>query len=387
MKFLRQLGFLFILSGLFSSLSAQRILISEPDRDDSRRMNFEIIGKMGNHYLIYKNIRNDNFICLYDNEMKLVEKVKHEYMPDERLINVDFFPYPDFIYMIYQYQKRNIVHCAVVKLDGMGKKMNDPVELDTTLIGGSANNKIYTALSSDDKSKIILFKINSKNRERFLITTKLFNDKLELLKKTILTMPMEERNDHLGEFSVDNEGNLAFSKYYRTSNESISKAYMILKRAMQDTLDYYPLDLDKMFLDELRVKVDNTNQRFLLSAFFYNQKRGNIDGLYFLALNRNSWKPEMERLSSSARTCDMRQEGNQALRRRSMIILSGILLSKGMEVSWWMPKLTIQDRVTPHLTGGIISMAHHSLIHMTIISILPTIHHGGGGVIPAATSR
>ena len=295
MKFLRQLGFLFILSGLFSSLSAQRILISEPDRDDSRRMNFEIIGKMGNHYLIYKNIRNDNFICLYDNEMKLVEKVKHEYMPDERLINVDFFPYPDFIYMIYQYQKRNIVHCAVVKLDGMGKKMNDPVELDTTLIGGSANNKIYTALSSDDKSKIILFKINSKNRERFLITTKLFNDKLELLKKTILTMPMEERNDHLGEFSVDNEGNLAFSKYYRTSNESISKAYMILKRAMQDTLDYYPLDLDKMFLDELRVKVDNTNQRFLLSAFFYNQKRGNIDGLYFLALNRNSWKPEMEK--------------------------------------------------------------------------------------------
>ena len=37
-------------------------------------------------------------------------------------------------------------------------------------------------------------------------------------------MPMDERNDHLGEFAVDNEGNLVFSKFYRTSNESISRA-------------------------------------------------------------------------------------------------------------------------------------------------------------------
>src|SRR4030095_5677710 len=151
-----------------------------------------IIGKMGNHFLIYKNIRSDNFICLYDNEMKLVKKVKHEYLPDERMINVDFFPYPDFIYMIYQYQKRNIVHCAAVKLDGMGQKISDPVELDTAAIGGSANNKIYTTLSSEDKKKIIIFKINSKNKEKFFITTKLFNANLELQKKSILTMHMDD---------------------------------------------------------------------------------------------------------------------------------------------------------------------------------------------------
>ena len=186
MKSMCRLALLVFLTALFNSLNAQRILISEPDRDDSRRMNFEVIGKMGNNYLIYKNIRSDNFICVYDNEMKLVEKTKHEYLPDERMINVDFFPYQDFIYMIYQYQKRNIVHCAVVKLDGMGKKISDPLELDTSAIGGSANNKIYTTLSSEDKQKIIIFKINSKNRDRFVITTKLYNDKLDLLRKDIL---------------------------------------------------------------------------------------------------------------------------------------------------------------------------------------------------------
>lgn len=306
MKSLWRLVFFFFVLVLFTSVNAQRILVSEPDRDDSRRMNFEIIGKMGNHYLIYKSIRSDNFICLYDNEMKLVKKVKHEYLPDDRMINVDFFPYPDFIYMIYQYQRRNVVHCAAVKLDGMGQKISDPVELDTAAIGGSANNKIYTTLSSEDKQKIIIFKINSKNRDKFIITTKLYNNNLELQKRTILPMLMEERNDHLGEFAVDNEGNLVFSKFYRTSNESISKAFMVIKRATQDSFSYYTLDLEKKYLDELRIKVDNTNQRYLLSAFYYNQKRGNIEGLYFLAMNKNSWQPELEK--SFVFTEDLRQE-------------------------------------------------------------------------------
>src|SRR6185503_10167261 len=301
-----RLTFFLFLMGLLTSVNAQRIVISEYDKEDSRRMDFEIIEKMGNNYLIYKNIRNESFICLYDNEMKLIKKVKHEYLPDDKMINVDFFTYPDFIYMIYQYQRRNIVHCAAVKLDGMGVKISDPVELDTASIGGSANNKIYTTLSSEDKQKIIIFKINSKNRDRFVITTKLFNSNLELQKRTQLNMSMEERNDHLGEFAVDNEGNMVFSKFYRTSNESISKAFMVIKRAMLDSFTYYPLNLEKMYLDELRIKVDNTNQRYLLSAFYYNQKRGNIEGLYFLAMNKNSWQPEMEK--SFVFNEDLRQE-------------------------------------------------------------------------------
>ncbi len=266
----------------------QRIVYSEPEKDDSRRMNFEIIGRMGNNYLVYKNTRGDNFICVYDTDMKLVEKVKHEYMPDERLINVDFYPYSDFIYMIYQYQKKNIVYCNAVKLDGLGKKISEPVELDTSLISGMNSNKIYTSLSSEDRQKIIIFKINSKNRQRYIITTKLYNDKLELLKRTALSMSMEERNDYLGEFVIDNEGNLVFSKYYRTSNENISKAYMVVKKAMEDSFSYSEIQLDKNYLDEIRIKADNHNGRYFLNAFYYKLKRGPIDGLYFRVMDKNS---------------------------------------------------------------------------------------------------
>ena len=287
--------FLIVLLAVFDAAYAQKIVYSESDKDDNRKMNFEIIGKMGNNFLIYKSIRNENFISVYDNNMKQIEKVKHEYLPEERMINVDFFPYQDFFYMIYQYQKRNVVYCAYLKMDGMGKKISEPMELDTTTIGGFTNNKIYTVIASEDKQKIIVFKINSRDRNKFIITTKLLNDKLQLLHKSILTMPMDERNDNLGEFVLDNEGNLVFSKFYRHGNENISKAFIVVKKATNDAFDFYNINLEKIYLDELRVKVDNYNHRYLFTSFYYNQRRGSIEGLYFQAFNSINSKAEFEK--------------------------------------------------------------------------------------------
>jgi hypothetical protein len=292
-------GFLAILilmaSTVSTNLIAQRVLISEPDKEDSRKMNFEIIGKIGENLLVFKNIRSDNFICIYDNNMKQIGKVQHTFLEDERLINVNFFAYPNFFYVIYEFQKRNIVYCKAVKLDAMGKRLTDPIDVDTTNIGGSGNNKIYTIITSEDKQKIMIFKINSRNRTKFLLTTILFNDKLELLKKTVMNMAMDEFDAHLGEFSVDNDGNLIFAKFYQSNNESISEAYLVVKKANENSFTDYKLNLDKIYLDELRLKVDNNNHRYLLNAFYYKQKRGNIEGLYTLALNKSTWLPDFEK--------------------------------------------------------------------------------------------
>src|SRR5690606_11963121 len=117
------------------SAGAQRLIYSEPDRDDTRRLNFEIIGKINGNFLIYKSIRNKNWISILDNEMKQVSKVDQDYLPDnDRVINVDFFPYNDFAYMIYQYRKKNIIYCVAAKINGDGQKVGELVELDTTQV-------------------------------------------------------------------------------------------------------------------------------------------------------------------------------------------------------------------------------------------------------------
>ena len=54
------------------------MVYSEPEKDDTRRLNFDIVGKINGNFLIYKNIRNKNWIALLDNDMKQVGSVEQD---------------------------------------------------------------------------------------------------------------------------------------------------------------------------------------------------------------------------------------------------------------------------------------------------------------------
>ena len=266
---------------------APRILYSEPEREDSRRTEFEVIGKVGGNFLVYKNNRNDHDVSVYDSELKLKERVKMD--ANDRWINVDFISYPDYFYMIYQYQRRNILHCAAVKIDGNGKMLNKPVDLDTTQIGFAANNKIYTTIFSEDKKQIMIFKINNRNQRNFYFTTLLYNDLLELQGRNRLSIPMEEKNDYFTDFLLSNEGDLVFCKFRRSSNSDlISKVMMVIKSPQAIEFSVKDVETRNFILDELKLKVDNSNKRILLNALYYKQRRGNIEGLFSLLWDKNN---------------------------------------------------------------------------------------------------
>jgi hypothetical protein len=275
-------------------VSAQKIIYSEPDRDDNRRMNFEVVGKIDGNFLIYKFYRNKSWVTLLDNDMKEVSKVTQDYMPEDRLINVDFFPYSEFFYAIYQYQKRNVVYCEAVKINGQGKKISDIITLDTTHIGFAANNRIYSVITSEDKSKLMVFKINSRNKQKYLVTTNLFDENLHLQKRSSIVMPMEERNEYLDEFYVDNDGDFVFTKFYRGNNDAISNASLVIKYAQADSFFVNNLNIDKKFLDELHIKIDNYNKHYFLTSFYYKERRSNIEGFYFYVWDKAAGKPLME---------------------------------------------------------------------------------------------
>ncbi|PWT87461.1 MAG: hypothetical protein C5B54_12335 [Acidobacteria bacterium] len=275
-------------------VTAQKIVYSEPDKEDNRRMNFEIIGKIHSNFLIYKNNRNKSWVSVFDNDMKEITKVYADYLPEDRLINIDFFPYNDFFYAIYQYQRKSTVYCSAVKMDGNCKRVSSVIELDTTHLGFSANNRIYSVLTSEDKSKLLVFKINSKNKEKYAIETNLYDDSLRLLKRSSLMMPMDERNDYLDEFNVDNDGDFVFTKFYRPNSDIVSRASLVVKYAQADSFQMNELKLDKRLLDELHIKVDNFNKRYFLTSFYYPERRGNIEGFYFYVWSKEMGKPEME---------------------------------------------------------------------------------------------
>jgi hypothetical protein len=277
-----------------ATMLGQKIVYSEPEREDNRRTNFEIIGKVGANILVFKGNRSDNAISVYNNDMKLVERVKLGYM-DDRWINVDFIPYVNHTWMIYQFQRKGVVYCMGVKLDGNAKQLTDPIELDTTRIGWAANNKIYTTVFSDDKQKIMVFKVNNRNPKVFLFTTMLFDVDMKLQQKHRLNIDMEERNDYFTDFLLDNDGDLVFGKYIRKGgSDYITNLQLILKKAASENFSIFDMKTGDRVLDEIKIKVDNTNKRYLFTAFYYKQRRGNVEGLYTVVWDKVGDKIQRE---------------------------------------------------------------------------------------------
>jgi len=275
----------FILAFLFSIClagHAQTITYSEPDKDDARAMNFEILGRMNGKVLVYKNYRDQHFIAVFDNDMKQVDRVKLDFLSGNKILNTEFIQYPDYIYMIYQFQRKNLLYCMAVKLGGDGKKAADPILVDTTEIGYASNSGIYTIINSEDKQKIMVFKINSKSDKAHILTTSLFDKDLGLIKKTRLAIAMPQRNDFLTEFTLDNDGDLACVRVSGTSsNDNINKVSLIVKRAMSESYATADLKFTNVYLDDVRIKVDNVNKHYLITSFVSKQRRGNIEGLYY----------------------------------------------------------------------------------------------------------
>ncbi len=167
--------------------------------------------------------------------------------------------------------------------------LTDPIELDTTRIGWSASNKIYTTVFSDDKQKIMVFKINSRNPNNFLFTTLLFNNDLKLHQKHRMSLAMEERNDYFTDFLVDNDGDMVFGKFIRKNgSDNISDVRLIRKRQRRKSSSITDLKTGERVLDEVKIKIDNTNRRYLFTALYYKQKRGNVEGLYTVIWDKAS---------------------------------------------------------------------------------------------------
>jgi hypothetical protein len=276
---------LFILSLLLILLTydakCQLINYSETDNDDVRDLTYEIIGKLKGNIHIYKNNRDIRSITLYDAQMKQVTKEKLDFLP-EKIINENFLLFPDSYFMFYEYKKKGIVYCMSVKFDDMGKKIGEPVQLDTTKVSFNSSDKIYTIINSEDKQKIMVVKISKPDEEKedHVITT-LYDKELQLIKRSMMILPMKERNAALSEFQVDNDGDLAFIKSNGSGqSEIINSVKLITKPALDDTININEVNLNGIYLDDVRLKVDNYNKHYLITTLFAKQRGGNVDGFF-----------------------------------------------------------------------------------------------------------
>lgn len=270
------LGLILVANSLFS----QRVIYSEPDRNDLRQTDFEIIGKVGGNLLVYKNYRESHDMSVYNDNMEQIKRVRYDFMPD-RVLHADFIAYPDYAYMFYQYQRRNVMYCMGVKIDGNGQKVGEPVTIDTTEINFWSNSKIYSIINSEDKQHIAVVKINSKNEKSHLVTTAELDKNLQLQQKSYINVPMPDKQDFLSEFQLDNDGNMVFARAVQGQmNDNIQQLYVLTKPRLSGDITETNIPLNDVFLDDVRIKVDNFNKHYIITSFFSKSRHGNIEGLY-----------------------------------------------------------------------------------------------------------
>ena len=287
---MKKLLFLLLISISLSS-TAQQIVYSLPDNVDVRNAEYRVVGKINDNIIIYKKYRNEHYFFVYDNSMKLLDKVPLQSL-NNKIYNADFVAYAGYFYMIYQYQDKEAFYCKAIKFGADGKMIEEPATLDSTHLNYNSNDKIYTTLNSEDKSKIAVFKISARNDNAQSVTLVLFDKNLQLIRKTKSVIPMTDKNDFLTEFQLGNNGNLAFVKAAGSNNnDNITKLILCIKPATTDSLIVYNTKIVNIYLDDIRLKVDNRNKHYVITSFYSMQRRSNIQGVYVFFWDENSSQP------------------------------------------------------------------------------------------------
>lgn len=284
-KYMKVLAFFLGFSFLLVAAQAQTIAYSEILKKDSKSMDFEILGNVQGNTLIYKIIDDNHRLTIYDNSMKLLNDVKLDFISD-RTFNIEFVVYPQFVYAVYQLQKGGNVYSKMAKIDGQGNLIGEVRNLDTARVGFFSPNKVYFLNVSDNKERILLYKLQTRNDELQLAAS-VYNGDFQKVDSVILKIENANRKEVFSDLKVANDGNIYFVKQHRRGfSDYMNKSELYIKEVGIEGFSIKPVAEEKYFLDEMEVKIDNQNKIVFANCFTYNSNVGNASGILTVAFNK-----------------------------------------------------------------------------------------------------
>ncbi len=317
--------FLLIQVLFFSNSFCQKVIYTEPQKKDNASMKFEILGKFSSGLLVYKNVSRQHSIAVYDKEMQLLSENNLDFIPD-KIIDIDFVCYPDHLFIIYQYQKNNIVFCSAVDVADNGNVISGPFMLESTSISFLTNNKIYSTAYSEDKTKILLYKRYIKNDKLDFLAV-VFDAKFNPVDSLSKILSINQRKEMYSDLSVDNEGNFIFAQTIRKNASSPATAMKVfIHQLHNDSLQAINVPLDEKAANLPLIKIDNRNKKYLLNTFYYSDNERNIEGLLSISIGVNDLNKFQT--SFNAFSSERKSTGNNFNATYDNLIPKNIILRK-----------------------------------------------------------
>lgn len=271
---------------IYCECTAQKITYGVRHNESARETNFEILGKVGPNYIVFKNIAWRNIIQVFDKDMKELSNERLNYIP-EKILNADFVTYANNFLMVYQYKSDGIVFCDAVKLNAQGEKISDIVRMDSTRVGVRSGSGVYNTTHSEDKQRLLIYKLQSKEKELMLVT-KQYNPSLTLLDSTRSIIGFDSRREALSPLQIANDGSIFFTREIKkNTRENVSQLEVVTNVLNSNSFRVTPIDLQNKFIDDIQIKVDNLNNNYILNSFYFEDKRGGgIEGLFSVVVNK-----------------------------------------------------------------------------------------------------
>lgn len=265
---------------------SQRVTYSDIISEDRKDPSYEVIGKIKNSIFVLKSAGWKNEALVFDDSMHLRKNIFFDFLPN-RTLNVTGILMNNFFYLIYEYQKKNVMYCVCAKYNEMGEQVGAPVTIDTTDLSGLGDEKMYSVIQSENKQLCMIFKIQ-KNKSSLDFGTMLFNNNFSLLKRSYWSLEYNSRNDYYDNFQLDNNGHFVFCgirNEFRRSSANV--VFLIQKKAMEDAWQSRKVSIRDGYVDNPMLKVDNYNKKYLINAFCTSRKEGDVDGLFISSFSEN----------------------------------------------------------------------------------------------------
>lgn len=279
--------------------TGQTLIHSKPEVKDFDRFRFHIITRNDNRLVVYKAVYFnttantgplllhsapggsiiESDICVYDSLMEQVSETRLA-LPKE-ISGTDFIVYDDFFYLFYQYLRGHNVYCMAAKVDFNGRQLGPPVCLDSTHnVDFNYQSQIYAVINSEDRQRIMVFKLNGGPTTGTILSTALFDSQLHELHRTNHGINLKG-GEYLSEFHLDNKGNLLFVGLSHTLDRGKPEnAILFNLKPVGDSLDYAYVLSGTVYLDDVHLLIDNTRGRYILSSFYTPDSQGDVEGIF-----------------------------------------------------------------------------------------------------------
>lgn len=276
-------GILFLLSLIFIQARAQVITVSEdlPFRPEEI---YDLLGKMEDHYLVYRNHVDENEMIAYDQELKVRWRKPVELFgrrPEVLSVNSD----GKNINLLYLERQRGETQLVLNQYDA-GANFRDSMTI-------FKYDKSYYApvprlVFSEDNKKVVAFHID---REQEMHALSFDVESLQLLWKVQLPAEVFGRADEYEMSLVDSEGNfyMTFSRRNRHSSGEEGHLIEILEiRGDRNEPALIRIPMEEHLTYDINFAVDELNQQLVAGGLYSDDNRGKANGYYYLTYKLNS---------------------------------------------------------------------------------------------------